>query len=70
MIALSLAMGVAVSLLAAICGTMISTETFLGKLVQVIVPVAGGIAVYGGAALALRMEEVTHVLGILRKKAS
>jgi putative peptidoglycan lipid II flippase len=70
MIALSLAMGVAVSLLAAICGTLISTETFLGKLVQVIVPVAGGIAVYGGAALALRMEEVTHVLGILRKKAS
>jgi putative peptidoglycan lipid II flippase len=70
MLVLSLVMGLGVAFLAAICGTLTGTATLFGKLVQVFVPVAGGIAIYGGGAYALGMEEITHVTAILRKKAS
>ena len=70
MCGLSVVMGLGVSFLAVACGELTGTETLFGKLVQVFVPIAGGIAIYGGAALALRMEEITHVIGILRKKMS
>ena len=65
MCGLSLIMGVAVHFLAAACANVTGTETLLGKLVQVFVPIAGGIAIYIGAALLLRMEEVTHLRAIL-----
>ena len=61
MCALALVMGVAVHYLAAACANFISVDTLTGKLVQVFAPVAGGIALYIGAAFALRMEEVTNL---------
>lgn len=68
MCGLSLAMGVCVYFLAALCGSLTGTETLWGKLAQVLVPISGGIIFYVGAAFALRLEEVGHVRQILRRR--
>lgn len=67
---LSLAMGAAVHFLAVACGNLTGTETLFGKLIQVFVPVGGGMALYIGAAFALRMEEVAHAWKVLQRKKS
>ncbi len=68
MCGLSLAMGVAVHLLALACGIVAGTQTFFGRLIQVFLPVGGGIAIYMGLALILRIEEAAHVWQLLQRK--
>jgi putative peptidoglycan lipid II flippase len=70
MLALSLVMGIGVSLLAAVCGSLTGTETLLSRMVEVFVPLVGGVIIYAGGAYALGMEEMTHVTRILRRKVS
>jgi putative peptidoglycan lipid II flippase len=67
MCGLSLVMGVAVHFLAVACGNIVGTETLIGKLVQVFVPVGGGAALYAGCALALDLEEAAYVRKVLKR---
>ncbi len=61
MLGLSLVMGALVYFLAVFCGGLTGAETLWGRLVQVFVPVAGGIVFYIGSASALRLDEVEQV---------
>ena len=70
MCVLSVAMGVGAYYLAMVCASLVDTATLWGRLVQVFVPVAAGYAFYIGAAVALGMEEVSHMREIMQRKRS
>lgn len=65
--ALSIIMGVVVYILAMLCEGLTGTTTFPGRLLQVVIPISGGIAFYFGAAFAMRLEEASQIRQLLKR---
>jgi putative peptidoglycan lipid II flippase len=64
---LSIVMGVVVYVLAIMCERVTGVTTFPGRLLQVVIPVSGGIVFYFGAAFAMGLEEASQIRSLLKR---